>query len=151
MAKLTTQIQIKLPPNKVWEILSDFGNIVKWGPTVMESVTISPSSQGVGTERRCEIIKLGTIFEKAVEWDEGNSMKIEIKGIPSITSMSQKFSLSSDADLTVVTGEMEVEVEGNDAERERLNERLQRALQMTLQGLKQYAETGQKMTLPPRP
>jgi len=95
MAKLTSQIQIKLPSDKVWGILSDFGNIVKWGPTVMESVTISPSSQGVGTERRCEIIKLGTIFEKAVAWDEGNSMKIEIKGIPSVTSMFQKFSLSS--------------------------------------------------------
>ena len=117
----------------------------------MESVTISPSSQGVGTERRCEIIKIGTIFEKAVEWDEGNNMKIEVKGIPSVISMFTKISLSSESDQTVVTGEMDVEVVGSETERKGFEERLQRALQMTIQGLKQYAETGQKMMLPPRP
>ncbi len=117
----------------------------------MESVTISPSSQGVGTERRCEIIKIGTIFEKAVEWDEGNSMKIEVRGIPSVNCLFTKFSLSSKADQTTVTGESEAEAEGTGPERERLDARLQRALQMTIQGLKQYAETGQKMMLPPRP
>jgi len=150
MVILTDQVQINLPKSKVWDILADFGNIVKWGPTVLESVTISSTSQAVGTERRCEIINLGTIFEKAVEWDEGNYIKIEVKGIPSINHMFTKFSLSGDAFQTVVTGETEVEAAGTEAERKGIDERLQRALQLTIQGLKQYAETGQKMTLRPR-
>ena len=151
MAKLSNQIRINVPKNKVWEILADYGNVAKWAPIVTQSALIGSSKQGVGTERSCEVQQFGSVTEKVLDWDEGNSMRYEIKGIPSVNSMFTKLSLSSEADQTVVTGEMEVEVAGTEAERKGFEEQLQGMIQMTLQGLKQYAETGQKMTPPPMP
>jgi len=151
MAKTSTQIQINVPKNKVWEILADFGNISKWAPIVTQSNIISSTNQGVGTERSVEIPQMGRVTEKVLEWDEGNSIKIEIKGIPSVNSLFNKFSLKGEGDQTEVTFEREVDIAGTEEERKDFEEQTQGMVQMSLQGLKQYAETGQKMTLPPRP
>ena len=151
MAKLTHQVEINVPKNKVWEILADFGNVSKWAPIVTQSSAIGSSNQGVGAERSCEIVQMGTVTEKAVEWDEGNSVKYEVKGLPSVNSFFNKFSLRGEADQTVVTLEGEVDIAGTEEQRKGFEEQLQGAVQMTLQGLKQYAETGQKMTPPPMP
>ena len=151
MAKLTQTVQINVPKNKVWEIVSDFGNVSKWAPIVTQSATIGSFTQGVGAERSCEVVQMGSITEKVLEWDEGNSMRYEIKGLPSVNSFINKFSLKGEADQTVVTLEGEVDIAGTEAEKKGFEEQLQGAVQMTLQGLKQYAETGQKMSPPPMP
>jgi len=151
MAKISQQVQINVSKNKVWEILADFGNAAKWAPIVTQSTTISSSNQGVGTERSCEVVQMGRVTEKVLEWDEGNSMRYEIKGLPSVNSFINKFSLKGEADQTEVMLEGEVEIAGTEAERKGFEEQLQGAVQMTLQGLKQYAETGQKMSPPPMP
>ena len=151
MAKISSQIQINVPKNKVWDIIADFGNVSKWAPIVTKSAAIGSSNQGVGAERSCEVIQMGTVTEKAVEWDEGNSVKYEVKGLPSVNSFFNKFSLEGEADQTEVRLEGEVDIAGTEEQRKGFEEQLQGAVQMTLQGLKQYAETGQKMTPPPMP
>ena len=151
MAKLTQQVQINVPKNKVWEILADFGNVSKWAPIITQSALIGSITQGVGTERFCEVIQMGRAIDKVLEWDEGNSIKFEIKGLPSVNSFINKFSLKGEADQTEVTFDGEVDIAGTEAERKGFEEQLQGAVQMTLQGLKQYAETGQKMIPPSAP
>ena len=151
MAKISQQVQINVPKNKVWEILADFGNVYKWAPPITQSALTGSTTQGVGTERFCEVIQMGRATEKVLEWDEGNSIRYEIKGLPSVNSFINKFSLKGEADQTEVTFEGELDIAGTEAERKGFEEQLQGMVQMTLQGLKQYAETGQKMSLPPMP
>ncbi|MCZ6725563.1 MAG: SRPBCC family protein [Thaumarchaeota archaeon] len=151
MAKISQQVRINVPKNKVWEILADFGSVSKWGPIVNQSALISSSKQGVGTERSCDIQQVGSVTEKAIEWDEGNGYTFELKGVESIKSMITKFSLSAEGDQTIITADTEFESAGGEAEQKGLEHMVQGSLKLIVQGLKQYAETGQKMSPPPMP
>ena len=149
--KITNQVQINVPKSKVWEIVSDFGNVSRWGPLVTQSATTSPNNQGVGAERSCEVLQLGSITEKVIGWDEGNSITIDVKGIPGVYSLVNQSSLSGEGDQTVVKLETEVDIKGTEEEKKGFEEQFHGALQLTVEGLKQYAETGQKMAPPSAP
>ncbi len=151
MVKLSNQVQINAPKSKVWEIVSDFGNVSRWGPLVTQSATMSPNNQGIGAERSCEVLQLGNITEKVIDWDEGNSIMIEVKGIPAVYSLVNKSTLSGEGDQTVLTSETEVDIKGTEEEKKGFEEQFYGAMQLTVQGLKQYAETGQKMAPPSAP
>ena len=75
--KITNQVQINVPKSKVWEIVSDFGNVSRWHPYITQSTITSSSDLGVGTERSSEGLQAGTLNEKVIAWDEGNSVPDE--------------------------------------------------------------------------
>lgn len=148
MTKISNQIQINIPKNKVWEIVSDFGSVANWSPIITKSALRGSTNYGVGAEDVCEILGAKNVHRKAVEWDEGNMINAEVRGIPPAISMFNKFLLSGEGDQTVVTFEVEVEFAGTEAEKRDLEDLFQRSFQLHVQGLKQYAETGQKMIAP---
>ncbi len=148
MARVSGQIQINVPKDKVWEIIADFGNAAKWAPIVTQSAIISSTNQGVGTERSCEVQQFGSVTEKVLDWDEGNSIRYEVKGSPLLNSLINELSLRGEADQTIVTVEGEADIPGTEAERKGFQEQLNEPVQISIQGLKQYAETGQKMAPP---
>jgi len=151
MVKISNQVQINAPKSKVWEIVSDFGAVSRWGPLVTQSATISQNNKGLGAERSCEVLQIGNITEKVIGWDEGNSITIDVKGIPGVYSLVNQSTLSGEGDQTVVTLETDVDIKGTEEEKKGIEEQFHGALQLTVEGLKQYAETGQKMAPPSAP
>lgn len=147
--EMKTEIQINASKKKVWDILADFGGVSKWNPMVSHSVTVSASKNGVNCERDCTIPQMGTLHERAVEWDEGNSMLIEVKGLaPNIKSNYSKWTLKGEGNMTIFTMSLDMELDGVEKERKEFEEQMRPSLKMVAQGLKHYAETGQAMPLP---
>ena len=85
MIKITKEVEINAPKAKVWSVLADIGAVEKYNPVVTKSYSTSENKQGLGASRHCDLLPMGSVEEKIVEWDEGESYKIEIfegKAIP---------------------------------------------------------------------
>lgn len=147
--KITNQVQINVPKSKVWEIVSDFGNVSRWHPYITQSAITSSSDRGVGTERSSEGLQAGTLTEKVIAWDEGNSITYEMTVKPLAMSM---LSISGEGDQTLVTSDFQVdpgtEEESPGVDRPGYEKQLQDMLKVIGLGLKMYAEHGQKLALP---
>jgi len=149
LIKVREQVQINVTKSKLWEIISDFGNVSRWHPYITQSAITSSSNQGVGTERSSEGLMPGTLPEKVVAWDEGNSITYEQKVIPLGMTM---LSISGEGDQTLFTSDFQVDL-GTEEESPGLDrpgyvKQLQDMLKVVGLGLKMYAEHGQKLALP---
>jgi len=85
VAKISKEIEINAPKTKVWSVLADIGAVENYNPVVTRSYYTSENKQGVGASRHCDLLPMGSVEEKIIEWDEGESYKIEIfegKAIP---------------------------------------------------------------------
>lgn len=78
MTKLTYQIHIDAPREKVWAILADLGAIQNFNPSVSKSYYTSESKEGVGASRHCTLLPTGAVEERIIDWHEGESYTIEI-------------------------------------------------------------------------
>ncbi|MCH8022566.1 MAG: SRPBCC family protein [Thaumarchaeota archaeon] len=136
-------IRINAPQSVVWTILADFGGLSQWSPLVSKSASISPINHGLNCERTYDMQMLGTITDKAIEWVEGTSYTVQVRGIPKLPYMTTKLSLREDSGQTVVL--VETELHGNDSDLENIGPQIKGIMQITLQGLKEYVETGRKM------
>ncbi len=149
LLKVRDQVQINVPKSKLWEIISDFGNVSRWHPYITQSAITSSSNRGVGTERSSEGLQPGTLIEKVIGWDEGNSITYEMTVDPLAMSM---LSISGDGDQTLVTSDFQVdpgtEEESQGLDRPGYVKQLQDMLKVLGLGLKMYAEHGQKLALP---
>lgn len=67
---------------RVWDLLSDFGAIDAFNPTLKESHLLNGSSKvGLGAERQCTLRDgRNYIHERVVDWQEGRSYRIEVFG-----------------------------------------------------------------------
>jgi len=137
-------IRIDALQSVVWTILSDFGGLSKWSPLVSKSASISPINHGLNCERTYDMHMLGSLTEKAIEWEEGTSYTVLVKGIPKLPYMTTKMFLREDSGQTEVLAE--TELQGDDSDLENMGPQIKRILQITLQGLKEYVETGRKMS-----
>ena len=107
MSKLSRQIRINAPVEKVWEVLADFGGASKWAPTVTESYSTTEANGGVGAVRHCEVIGFGGIEEEIVGWNESRSLSISLENAGPIKSSVNTFSVSPAGDGTVVTANLD--------------------------------------------
>ncbi len=85
MSKITKEVEINTPKAKVWSVLADIGAVENYNPVVTKSFYTSDNKQGIGTSRHCDLLPMGSVEERIIEWDEGESYKIEIfegKAIP---------------------------------------------------------------------
>lgn len=67
---------------RVWDLLSDFGAIDAFNPTLKESHLLEGSRKiGLGAERQCTLRDgRNYIHERVVDWQEGRSYRIEVFG-----------------------------------------------------------------------
>ena len=76
---ITRKVTINAPKQKVWEALADFGNVFKLSPNLKKSYLTSDQQEGIGATRHCDFVNMGAqVEERIVEWDEGESIKIDI-------------------------------------------------------------------------
>ncbi|MCH8009620.1 MAG: SRPBCC family protein, partial [Chloroflexi bacterium] len=75
---VTSSVNIDAPPDKVWSVLADLGSIYKWNPGVAKSHTTSELTQGEGATRHCDLDDKNYLEERAFDWREGESFKIDV-------------------------------------------------------------------------
>jgi hypothetical protein len=82
MPTITVTRKTKAAPAIAWALMSDFGAIDAFNPTLKESHLLDGSCEiGLGAERQCTM-KDGRnyIHERVVDWQEGRSYRIEVFG-----------------------------------------------------------------------
>ena len=136
-------IRINALQNVVWTILADFGGLSKWSPLVTKSASTSPINHGLNCERSYDMQMLGSLTDKAIEWVEGTSYTVQVRGIPKLPYVTTKLFLREESGQTVVLAE--TELQGKDSDLESMGPQIKGIMQITLQGLKEYVETGRKM------
>lgn len=145
MGSIVATTLIEAPPPKVWVILADIGTISRWNPGVRHSESTSDARSGEGATRHCDLPGGRYLEERAVEWVEGESFRIEIldSNLP-LRHSTVRFAIEGAGGGTRVTVEPEYELKGG-----RLGSLLDRLLVRRLyvrgfgdllRGLKEYAE-----------
>ncbi len=143
--------QIKASPEKMWGILSQYGNVSLFHAGVVKSLKEhgSQDQASLGCERICNIVDMGmkiTLKERIVDYVEGESYKYEVyewKNFP-IRQMSFGFSIIDSTPATTTLA-IDIEYQAKPAILTPLLARKMRTLAGdVLLGYKHYAETGEK-------
>ena len=75
-------IEIDAPLDAVWDKISDLVGIKNWTSTVTEAHYHTETQRGLGAGRTCEVKGLGTLVENVLEWNEGESYRLSLEGLP---------------------------------------------------------------------
>jgi carbon monoxide dehydrogenase subunit G len=144
---------INAKKDRVWEILSDFGNVQNLSPGIAKSYLTSDINNGLGATRHCDFTSMGSqVEEKIIEWNQGNSFKIELydtKNIPMIKGMNAHFKLEDHNNGTELTTTFEYYMNNfvgdimNGLKMKKMNEK---SWVLFLVGIKHYTETGESVT-----
>jgi len=147
------EIEINASKEKVWQALSKFGDICHAHPAVLTSNLTSEQETGLGTTRHCNFAMMGaTSEERAIEWKEGEYLKIEayeLKNLPGIKTMTVDFAVRQKGDHAVLTSTMEYSMKNplfdvmNTVMMKRMNSQL---LDGIVAGHKKYIEGGEIVT-----
>lgn len=153
MTKLSSEIRINAPKERVWDILADLRTVQYYYPGVISAHCTSEASEGVGASRRCDLPENGYLEERVTEWKPGESYTINVyEGsdiVASFATQDIRFTLREDGQETIVGMEVEyglkpgVPVDPQELERQWGEEMIPTALA----GLKHYVETGEPMPM----
>lgn len=155
MPRFERTVRIDAPRDRVWSLLADFGGIERFHPGLRASRSTSARNEGIGASRHCELRPAGSVEERAVGWDEGRSLRVEIyagRGTPPLDFRRSRirFELRDDGAGTAVDAVLDYRLRygplGALLDRAVVRARLARSLELVLGGLKTYAEHGRKAT-----
>ncbi len=154
MSTITDTIRINAPKDKVWEILADFGAIINYNPGISNSYSTSEANQGVGAMRHCDLLPMGSIEERIIEWNEGSDYLVDIYQfngpVPPVKNAKARLSVEADGEQTIAHMSLRYEMKlgfiGNAMKSLMLDAQYQKAVTGILQGLKYHAETGKQGT-----
>ncbi|WP_425390224.1 SRPBCC family protein [Ekhidna sp.] len=76
---ITASRKINCPSSRVWEVLSDYGNIANFHPLVKRSYATN-TIRGLGATRHCDLLPMGAMEEKITNWEDGRSFVSEVMG-----------------------------------------------------------------------
>jgi ribosome-associated toxin RatA of RatAB toxin-antitoxin module len=94
MSQLSTQVQIKAPADKLWEVLVDLDSLPQWVPDNARSETASQNSETMPAPRYYDANPFQNTEEYATGWEEGHQYSYEVKNIGPIKSTYNRFSLN---------------------------------------------------------
>ena len=99
MNTLEIQTIIDGPGDDVWRVLSDFGGVQKWAPSVTNSYSLTESNGGPDAARHCDVAGFGGIQEYVTEWREGAGFTFRVTGVGPISEANSSWSaLPADSD-----------------------------------------------------
>lgn len=147
MGSIEQETIIEASPDRVWAVLSDFGNPQAWSPNVTHSAVLGEQQSGVGCERNCTIPGFGQVTERATEWSEGERITIEGLGIPMMRSFASTWSIEPAGDKTRLRATLKYQPRFGPFGRLMAALVMQRKIRATLRssvaGLKFHVETGE--------
>ncbi|MGF1599073.1 MAG: SRPBCC family protein [Acidimicrobiales bacterium] len=83
MSRLERSVIVAAPPERVWEVLADFGAIADWVPLIQHSCLLSGQTERPGTVRRVQIARQ-TLVERVVTWRPFRELAYDIEGLPPV-------------------------------------------------------------------
>ena len=153
MTKITREIEINAPKEKVWQAIAKFGDICHASPGVLKSHVTSQQQEGVGATRHCDFAMMGaTAEEKVTEWNEGESLKIEVydlQKMPGVKTMAADFSVQQKGKNAILRASLEYSMKNgffdimDSLMMKRMNTKLWNSV---VAGHKKYIETGEIVT-----
>jgi hypothetical protein len=74
---------IAADPQKIWDVLADFGAVSSWADVVDHSCLLDHGAAGgaVGTSRRIQLGRT-TLVERIVEFDPPHALAYDVEGLP---------------------------------------------------------------------
>lgn len=88
MSRLERATTVDAPPERVWEVLADFGAIATWVPMIQHSCLLSAQTERPGTVRRVQIARQ-TLVERVVTWRPREELAYDIEGLPPIVGTAR--------------------------------------------------------------
>ena len=151
MTRVTIDLRIDVPKEKVWDVVADLGSVNVWNPALAGSHYTSEAKEGLEAARHCDFPDGGYVKERTLEWNPGESFKLELpEGTIPFDNATGSYSLVDDGDGTIVTIALEYDLKADvtmdPQEIERQNR--EELLPLVLAGLKHYVETGEPMPMP---
>ena len=153
MTRINTQIRINVSKEQVWKVIADFGGVVNFNPNISNSYSTSKENGGVGATRHCDLLPMGTVEERISDWKEGDEYSIEItdgKRIAPFKFAKGQISLKRDGDQTLANINFDYQLKygviGALMNALIIKSRFNKAIHSLTDGLKYYAETGQRAT-----
>ena len=77
MTHVQRSVEIRVPAPEVWAAVSDLGRVAEWNPNVV-AASCGPAPFGIGTTRRCELVRGGHIDEVVSEWEPRRRIRFTI-------------------------------------------------------------------------
>ncbi len=147
MTKVSGQIVIDAPAERVWEVLADFGGVQKWAPGVAKSYSTSNSNSGSDAARHCDIPGFGGVEEFVTEWSEGVGFTYRVEPFGLIDESSSTWRITPQGDKTLVHTELNVNMRfgvfGSLMEKLFVRRKIEKGTRNGLEGLKQHVKTGE--------
>lgn len=153
MTTFKKQITINASKQKVWDIVSNLGDIYKFHPGVSKSYYTTEEAEGVGAARICELLPAGKILETVKSWEDGSGFVLQIDPIekaPPVKDFTGHFQLkeinlnSTNVSLTV-SYEMKLGLVGDILNKVMIKSKLEKGIDALLAGLKVYIEKGMEV------
>lgn len=88
MSSLERSSTVAAPPERVWDVLADFGAIASWVPMIQHSCLLSEQTEHPGTVRRVQIARQ-TLVERVVVWRPAQELAYDIEGLPPIVGTAR--------------------------------------------------------------
>ena len=151
MTAITSEIRIDASKEDVWNVVADLGSASVWNPALASSRYTSEAREGLEAARHCDFPDGGYVKEHTLEWNPGESFKLEIyEGTIPFDNATGSVSVTDDGDGSIVTLTIEYDLKADvlvdPEEIERQNR--EESFPLVLAGLKQYVETGEPMPMP---
>jgi len=138
VSRLERSTTVAAPPERVWEVLADFGAIAEWVPMIQHSCLLSEQTEHPGTVRRVQIARQ-TLVERVVTWRPARELAYDIEGLPPIVGTARNtWRLTPFGGGTDVTLTTEIETGPNPVKRfaaKKALERMATASDFMLAGL----------------
>ncbi|MGR3316865.1 MAG: SRPBCC family protein [Candidatus Anammoxibacter sp.] len=84
MACVEAKLNAKAPVDRVWEVISNYGDVHLYHPMVKSAPILSANDKGVGAKRRCEFYDKSSLVEEVTNWDEGRSISFVLSEMSSM-------------------------------------------------------------------
>jgi uncharacterized protein YndB with AHSA1/START domain len=83
VAQISRSRTVAAPPQKVWDVLADFGRLSSWADNVDHSCLLEhgPDGPAVGTSRRVQVGR-DTLVERITEIHAPDALAYDIEGLP---------------------------------------------------------------------
>ena len=83
MIEVVRSVEAYAAPERVWAVLSAFGDIVDWAPNVDHSCLLAEPGDGVGAVRRIQTGRT-TVVERVTVWEPPTALAYELEGLPPV-------------------------------------------------------------------
>ncbi len=78
LSRVEYEVPVDVTSEKAWSILARFVDVGEFHSGVLKSKIIGEKSSGAGASRCCELPKNVTVYERILEWNDGQSYTYDV-------------------------------------------------------------------------